>query len=820
MGLKPTKVKIRLQTGTERTLFATWNWNKPNTDKYEVVWKYHTGDGVWFEGSSSTSNAKQSTYSAPANAKRVSFKVRALPTKKGKWKCGWSTAEPYDLIEVNLVAPSTPNVSLVGYKLNAVIDNYVTGDATGIQFELVEENNSTLISRPAPDALNTGYASHTWPKLEPGKSYKVRARAVIEKTTSAKNAQTKTLNNGSTKTVVYESAWSEYSENKFTGFNQVKDVSVETYSANEQTGGVRVSWTALDYFDSSADSNDVYRVEYAIDPELFDSGTISGDTTGKLNHVEITGLDLGTTFYFRVRGEAGNQNGTPGPWSEIVSMAVGTKPTPPTIWSFNDTAQFGDDLILNWVHSSDDGSKQQAAKIDITVGETTVTVNIDDDRQTYTIKTDTADHWNETFNSQIPFPTEDTQIVWKVSTKGIIDEYSDYSGEKIIYLYEPVIVNAQLYSTSKWLWDPFRFATDNIYTAKGIPDGVTDTVTEYPVKIGVTVTPETQSAISYALTITADEAYDTTDATGGNIHVSRGDVVYEGYFNADTQKPNILNVLLYPNDIDLENNIPYTLAVTVGMNSGLTGEDSKQFNVALDDEEYEVDADITIDLSNYSASIKPICRDEFGNLVTKVYFNVYRREYNGSFVAIDTNIDGELETTIIDPHPSLDYARYRIVALSKKTGSITYDDIPGYEIGMDSIVIQWSETWSDFDVDDSEELSEQPKEGSMLVLPYNIDISASHNVEVSLIEYIGNEHPTSYYGTQKGETGTWNCEIPKSDKETLYAIRRLANYMGDVYIREPSGLGYWAQITVSYSEQHNQMLVPITFNINRVTGGV
>lgn len=108
----------------------------------------------------------------------------------------------------------------------------------------------------------------------------------------------------------------------------------------------------------------------------------------------------------------------------------------------------------------------------------------------------------------------------------------------------------------------------------------------------------------------------------------------------------------------------------------------------------------------------------------------------------------------------------------------------------------------------------------MLVLPYNIDISASHNVEVSLIEYIGNEHPTSYYGTQKGETGTWNCEIPKSDKETLYAIRRLANYMGDVYIREPSGLGYWAQITVSYSEQHSQMLVPITFNINRVTGGV
>lgn len=44
----------------------------------------------------------------------------------------------------------------------------------------------------------------------------------------------------------------------------------------------------------------------------------------------------------------------------------------------------------------------------------------------------------------------------------------------------------------------------------------------------------------------------------------------------------------------------------------------------------------------------------------------------------------------------------------------------------------------------------------------------------------------SYYGTQLGETASWKVEIEKSDVDTLYALRRLAIWMGDVYVREPS----------------------------------
>ena len=108
----------------------------------------------------------------------------------------------------------------------------------------------------------------------------------------------------------------------------------------------------------------------------------------------------------------------------------------------------------------------------------------------------------------------------------------------------------------------------------------------------------------------------------------------------------------------------------------------------------------------------------------------------------------------------------------------------------------------------------------MLRLPYNVDVADSHDPDVALVEYIGRKHPVSYYGTQLGESATWNTEIEKDDRDTLYAIRRLAVYSGDVYVREPSGSGYWAHITVSFSQKHRELTIPITLNIKRVEGGM
>lgn len=110
--------------------------------------------------------------------------------------------------------------------------------------------------------------------------------------------------------------------------------------------------------------------------------------------------------------------------------------------------------------------------------------------------------------------------------------------------------------------------------------------------------------------------------------------------------------------------------------------------------------------------------------------------------------------------------------------------------------------------------------GSLVKLPYNIDVSDKNGVDVSLVEYIGRKRPVSYYGTQLGETSSWKTEIPRGDIDTLYALRRLAVYTGDVYIREPSGTGYWANVAVSISQTHCEVKIPISFDITRVEGGI
>lgn len=97
--------------------------------------------------------------------------------------------------------------------------------------------------------------------------------------------------------------------------------------------------------------------------------------------------------------------------------------------------------------------------------------------------------------------------------------------------------------------------------------------------------------------------------------------------------------------------------------------------------------------------------------------------------------------------------------------------------------------------------------------------SMMHDKDVALVKYVGRKRPVSYYGTQLGETSSWKMEVPSNDEETLYALRRLAVWMGDVYAREPSGTGYWAHIKVSISQTHCALTIPVSIELTRVEGG-
>lgn len=768
---KCTNIKLDVQTGTDRTIYATWAWNKTHTDHYEIRWYYDTGDGVWFVGTDSTTTSKQNTYSAPDNAKRVGFKVKPVPKKVKKtvkakngskktvkvnaWNADWSTLKYYNIKNNPPSTPPAPTVTIENLKLTAKLEN-INLNATDIQFQIVK--NDSKVFKTGTATIKT-YAASYYCAVTAGYNYKVRCRAVRGKEYSP---------------------WSDYSSDQGTQPSASKGW--EFIKALTSTS-VEVNWYGVK-------NAKTYEIEYTTEKRYFDSSnqvqSLTVDATLQWSHAEITGLETGKEWFFRMR--AVNDNGHSA-WTEIKSIVLGKAPIAPTTWSSTTTCVVGEPLILYWVHNAEDGSSQKYAELELT---------IDGRIETHTIENTTDENEKDktsSYSIDTSSYVEGTKIQWRVRTSGITNTYGDWSIQRTVDIYAPPTLELS--------------ATD----ANG---NLLETLTSFPFYISGIAGPNTQNAIGYHLSIIANESYETIDQIGNVKMVNQGEAIYSKFFDTSEN----LVVEMSANNIDLENNISYKVNCVVSMNSGLTAENSSEFTVAWTDEQYEPNAEIGFNEDDISTYIRPYCEDDAGNLIEGIRLSVYRREFDGSFTELATNIDNMTNTYITDPHPALDYARYRIIAISSSTGAVSYYDMPGYPIGEKSLIIQWDEQWTSFDISNEIDGSSQvPWSGSLLKLPYNVDVSDSYSPDVELVEYIGRKHPVSYYGTQRGTSQTFNAEIDKKDEETLYALRRLAIWMGDVYVREPSGSGYWANITVSFSQTHREVTIPVTLNVTRVEGG-
>lgn len=766
-----SKVSIQafgVQSQTLRTMYVSWKWDKSNTENYDVKWTYTTGDGVNFVGSHGTTEEKQSIYEAPDNAKTVSVVIKPISKKRnvnGKetsyWTASWSTAKKHAFEGKAPDTPSVPNVEIKNFQLTAKNENIkveVEGEKSEvsvIQYQIVKDNEKVF--KTATTKVETTYASYSC-KVDAGGEYKVRCR---------------TARDG------IFSEWSDYSSNISTA--PAASEGIISLRAQSSTS-VYIEWSKV----STAES---YEVQYTTQKRYFDGSPSEVNSTtveSVVNHAEITGLQTGTEWFFRVRAK--NKEGDSS-WTSIESIVLGRAPSIPTTWSSSTTVIVGNPLTLYWVHNAEDGSSQTYAQLELDInGEVT----------THTIQNST-DEFEKDKTSVYPIDTsgytEGTKIQWRVKTKGVLDSYSDWSAQRTIDIYAPPTLSVSMSDSE---------------------GNAVETLESFPFYISAETGPNTQTPIGFHISIVSNEYYETLDEVGVNKVVKSGDEVYSQHFDVDS----IESMEFSASNIDLENNIPYTIKMTVSMNSGLTAEDSYDFTVSWLDAEYHPDAEIGYDEETLTAQIRPYCWDTAGNIVDSVTLSVYRREFDGRFTELATGLDNTRNTFITDPHPALDYARYRVVAISSETGAVSYYDVPGYPIGEKAVIIQWSEDWSNFDYMNDSEYAEPMWTGSLLKLPYNIDVADNYNADVSLIEYIGREHPVSYYGTQRGESSTWNVEIDKSDEETLYALRRLAIWMGDVYVREPSGSGYWANVKVSFSQNHCKVTIPVTLNITRVSGGM
>lgn len=746
--------------GNYRTVFATWDWDKSNTENYKIEWKYATGDGVGFIGQDGTTNYKQSIYTAPDYATKVSFRVKPISKKRkvnnketSYWTADWSTQEIYNFSDNPPETPGVPRVTIDGYKLTAELSNLDVNGKT-IEFQVVK--NDSKIFNTGRATIKTTSASYSC-NVEAGGKYKVRCRAF----------------RGS---LLY-SDWSEYSENVDTP-PAAPDSILELRALSSTS--IYMDWSKV----STAKN---YEIEYATKKSRFDS---SNETTkftveSVVSHCEVDGLESGQEYFFRVR--AVNEKGNSG-WTAVKSVKIGKPPIAPTTWSSTTTVITGEPLTLYWVHNTEDGSSQTKAELELeingTVKKVTITNSTDEDEKDktsfYSVSTSTY--------------TEGTKILWRVRTRGILETYGEWSIQRTVDVYAPPTLVLDV--------------TDS----KG---NAINKLTSFPFYISAVAGPSTQTVIGYHLAVSALEGYETVDDIGNSRVIQSGEEVYAKYFDV----ANDLLVQLSANHLTLENNIDYKVKCVVSMNSGLTAEASSNFTVAWADDENTPDAEIGYDADTFSTFIRPYCWTGYGEPVSDVLLSVYRREFDGSFTELAADLDGAKDTFVTDPHPSLDYARYRIVSKSKTTGAINYYDAPGYPVGEKAAILQWNEDWVNFETNTEDALEKPSWSGSLLRLPYNVDVSDQNNADVELVEYIGRKHPVSYYGTQLGASSTWSMDIEKSDVETLYALRRLATWMGDVYVREPSGSGYWANVSVSFSQKHRELTIPVTLQITRVSGG-
>lgn len=773
--------------GGKGVIFATWSWNKNNTDHYEVRWKYTTGDGVAFQGKYENVTEKQSLYSeAPNNATQVTFQVRPISKtyKSGNkevkyWTADWSTVEKYSFSDNPPGQPPKPSdITIKDSKLTVKLTDLSDLNATEIQFQIVK--NDTTIFKTGNAKIGTAKTATYKCAVDPGCYYRVRCRSVREK--------------------VY-SEWSEYSD-EFTsapaasaGIYSIKALTELSNQPNQFVVGVY--WYGV----SGADS---YEVQYTTQETYFDSNPSavtslvlgSTDDPVTVDHTEISGLAGGMTYFFRVRSIT---NGKNAPWCDVEAITLGEKPTAPTTWSSTTTVVSGKPLTLYWVHNSIDGSSQTWAKLELTInGVVQPQIDIQN-----SVDPDEKDKISSYIIDTTSY-SEGVKIKWKVKTAGILIndetgnyEYSDWSIEREVDVYAEPSVSL---------------------TVTNVDDVVFEELTSFPIHISAYAGPSTQKPIGFHLTVTSNEKYETVDNIGDRKIINAGSSVYYKYFDANE---NPLEVTLTAGDLNLSNNMSYTITCSVCMNSGLTAEETTIFTVAWEDSmEVWPNAEIVYDPETVTTSIRPYCEDENGQLIDGVILSVYRREFDGRFTELATELNNTDSTYITDPHPSLDYARYRIVATSVDTGAVSYYDMPGYPIDEPSVILQWDEEWTNFNITNEDGFEEQYWSGSLLKLKYNIDVSDFNDKKVELVEYEGRDHPVSYYGTQLGHTASWAMEIEKDDIETIYALRRLARWKGDVYVREPSGSGYWANVTVSFSRKHRELTIPVTLEISRVEGGI
>jgi hypothetical protein len=775
----------------EGTVIAHWQFNTGSTtDHFSVFWEYwNTTNKMWVLASESGQNVPTTSYEgkwfqttwSPNGAAETSPKVRIYVNPIPKSGSSWKHAGVYSK---DIVNPKWTN--LHGEALEAPdFDCDWYGEMVRMNATDAPTLSKYIVFYQSVDGGSANRLRETTPNVPvsvtpaEGHFYQFAARWMLE--------DRKTMGEMSLLT-----------DDIFYGRPmRPTNLTAMVVSCDSESGSVRLDWN------DHGNVGDKYLVEWSTDPEAWDnhaeveSDEAEGqpDSSGK-GWRTIGGLDPGVTYWLRVRrGESKAEDFYE--WSDYacvgsnstvlqVSCVMGTRPTSPTLGQVPASVPVDSPLTLSWTHNSEDGSAQTAYEAQAMRNGSWVALSSGTTSQTLT------------FTPSEFGLADGSTLQWRVRTKGALDTGSAND------------------------WSPWSATGSVMVWAKpSATITVPATVSSLPLVVSLSVgaTSEGNRPTRYWMQVVADEPYTAVGADGEDEWVALGQSVWSGEAvpGDDGCTVSGWSVSLTPADIRLAQGISYQVSGGCYTSQGLRSEATAATFVA-DISRGNVDgcdATVTFDRETMSATIRPTCTDgPDGDLVMGVTLSVWRMDPDSSVLVADGLANDGL-AVCADPHPTFGECVYRVVATDGSTGAQGSADVT-LSTRAPGIVIQWDEEWG-MPSNDSDGVSFS---GKRLVLPFDVDVSEQWSKQSSLNEWAGRRSPVSRYGTQQGRTATWTCDINRHDGlDQVNAVRKLATHMGDVYVREPYGSGYWAHVDVSSLDMtHAEAAVRVTLNVTKVEG--
>ena len=779
MAHKVSNFVIGKISDIDHGVYVQWKNSRNNdTDHYEVEWKYSTGatqkNGkkeveIFFPGAASSmstteasvgSGIYRATWTAPDEAIKVQARVLAVAKvsdKKAKFTAGWTSFLPYDFRDDKVATPTvSAEMDESGTKCTVTV---TCSDADAEYCDVYAKSGGSTVYRLENKPMTDGSATFTF-SVPAGKTWSITARCQTHAT-----AFTKATSNWSTAATVTARPGT-------VTLNSAVPLGSDGTSAT-------VRWTAV----TGATS---YKVEYVADQSSYFTSNPSAVRSTSGNDLTSTtftptDLDPGHTWFFRVK--AVNDGGESPNWSNVKSCIAATRPDAPTTYDTEPAITIGGGSVrFRWTHNATDESEQTKYRIQVSQtydGSTSVLTTI----QT----TSSADYAMMSLNRNDLI--DGATITWKVATVGAFSDsnggWSPWSVTRSFKVYRSAGLTVELGKVSN----------GNVTSL-----GELSRLDSFPLVVTLTSDGGGGEVSGYHVSVVVANSTEYYDMYGNKVPVTAGDIVYEKDIVFYANPNSSTYTLQLGADSGLVDSVGYHVVADVSMKSGLRATaQSYYFETDFAALDAIVLVPVSFDPDDLTADIWPACYDLDQNdeatdtLTDGVLLSVYRIDADGGLTLLAENLENTGDVMVTDPHASFGVCEYRAVATDPTSGSTIFAD-GSDDSEHSTCAVQWDESW--MRPIDGESVGEDSYwlQKSMVDGLYNLQFGEQASVQSEAVEYIGRENPVSYYGTQKGYKATYQVEFPREDTQTLSNVRRLMAWRDDVFVREPSGTGFWAKV--------------------------